>query len=219
MIRDNFWLVVMVALIIGAFGGWLFGSSQPSYTLGQQKTQIASSKSESLKMDMRKLWEDHITWTRLYIISATSNLEDSDENLARLMKNQEDIGGAIKPYYGDEAGNKLTQLLKEHISLAGEVVKAAVDKNPTALADADKRWHDNGDQLADFLASANPNWPKDETRQMMKDHLDLTRQEAVDILAGRAEASIADYDKIHNQILKMADMLSAGIIKQFPDKF
>jgi hypothetical protein len=216
----NLWVAIIISLIIGGVGGWMIGSSQPARNPNNQIASTnTSSKSENLRSDMRKLWEDHITWTRLYLDSAILGAGDSNTVLDRLMKNQEDIGNAIKPYYGDEAGSKLTTLLKEHISLAGEVVSAAKANDVGALAVADKKWHDNGDAIADFLAGANPNWGKDEMRSMMNDHLNLTRQEAVDMLAKRTDASIADYDKIHNQIINMADMLSNGIIKQYPDKF
>jgi hypothetical protein len=219
--NTNTWIAVIVALIIGALGGWFFGTSQPSYKPPQQVSQtsnVTSTKSQQLKTDMRKLWEDHVIWTREYLDSAILGAGDTDVILARLMKNQEDIGNAIKPVYGDEAGNKLTSLLKEHISLAGEVVKAAKSADVAGLKTADDKWHANGNDIADFLASANPNWSKDGMRSMMNDHLNLTRQEAVDMLAKRTDASIADYDKVHNQILNMADMLSEGIIKQYPDK-
>ena len=64
---------------------------------------------------MRKLWEDHITWTRLAIVSFAHDLPDLPATQARLLRNQVDIGNAIKPYYGTAAGNQLTALLKEHI--------------------------------------------------------------------------------------------------------
>lgn len=38
---------------------------------------------------------------------------------------QTDIGNAIKPFYGDEAGNKLAALLHEHIVGAANVLAAA----------------------------------------------------------------------------------------------
>jgi len=38
-------------------------------------------------------------------------------------------------------------------------------------------------------------------------------------LQGNWAADVADYDKVHAQILHMADMLTDGIIAQFPNKF
>ena len=169
---------------------------------------------------MRKLWEDHITWTRGFIISAAADLPDKAAATERLLQNQTDIGNAIKPYYGDAAGNKLTTILKEHITIAAEVVAAAKANDKAKLDEANKRWFVNADQIADFLSGANPkNWPSAEMRSMMREHLNLTTAEAVARLKGDWAADIAAYDKVHEQILHMADMLSAGILKQHPAKF
>lgn len=211
-------VVALILIVAAGIGGWWLGTSQPAYKLPSQNN-TNQQKVASLNADMNKLWEDHITWTRLYILAAVNNLPDKDQNLARLLKNQEDLGNVIKPYYGNEAGNRLTTLLKDHIAGAGKVVEAVIKKDAVALASANLSWYDNANQIADFLAQANSNWPQDDMRAMMKDHLDLTEQEAVDILAKRSEASVADYDKIHNQILQMSQMLSAGVVKQYPDKF
>jgi hypothetical protein len=102
---------------------------------------------------MHKLWEDHITWTRVFIISAVADLPDKASATDRLLQNQVDIGNRIKPYYGEAAGTKLTALLKEHITTAAEVVAAAKANDQGKLADANKRWFANADQIADFLSA------------------------------------------------------------------
>jgi hypothetical protein len=169
---------------------------------------------------MRKLWEDHITWTRLFIVSAAADLPDKGATTQRLLQNQSDIGNAIKPFYGDAAGEKLTALLKEHITTAADVVAAAKANDKGKLDDANKRWSANADQIALFLSGANPqNWPAAEMKKMMHDHLNLTTAEAVARLHGDWSSDIKAYDDVHEQILHMADMLSDGIAKQFPTKF
>src|SRR4051794_324940 len=179
-----------------------------------------TSKQAALHDAMRKLWEDHITWTRLFIVSAAADLPDKGPTTERLLQNQVDIGNAIKPYYGDAAGEKLTALLKEHITTAAEVVAAAKANDTAKLADANQRWSANADQIADFLSGANPkNWRQSEMRSMMHEHLDLTTREAVSRLHGDWAGDIAAYDAVHQQILKMADGLSMGIVNQFPKKF
>src|SRR5512141_3276206 len=99
---------------------------------------------------MRKLWEDHITWTRLYIVSAASDLPDKGLTAQRLLQNQVDIGNAIKPFYGDAAGNQLTALLRDHILLAAQLIDAAKSGNKAAFADANQRWYANANDIADF---------------------------------------------------------------------
>jgi hypothetical protein len=171
---------------------------------------------------MRKLWEDHITWTRLYIVGATGDADapDLSQTADRLIANQADIGDAIKPFYGDEAGQQLTDLLTDHIVIATEVIAGAKAADQAALDAALASWYANGDDIAVFLSGANPDsWPEDQMKGHMRTHLDLTLAEAAARIEGRYEDSIAEYDKVHAQILAMADMLSDGIVAQFPDRF
>jgi hypothetical protein len=169
---------------------------------------------------MRKLWEDHITWTRLAIISFAHDLPDMPATQARLLRNQTDIGNAIKPYYGRDAGNQLTALLKQHILGAVALLQAAKAGDQGAIDQRTAEWYANGNEIAGFLHEANPrNWRRKTLRPMMRGHLDQTLREAVHRLQGNYKADVHDYDEIHHHILVMADTLSAGIIKQFPRRF
>ena len=169
---------------------------------------------------MRKLWEDHITWTRMFIVEFAADSPATQATAERLLQNQVDIGDAIKPFYGEEAGDQLTALLRDHILTAVDILTAAKAGDQQAVDEASARWYANADDIAAFLSSANPdNWPLGETRSMMRDHLDLTLAEAVARLQGDFQADIAAYDAVHRQILEMADMLSAGIVAQFPKAF
>ena len=172
-----------------------------------------------LKAAMRKLWEDHVTWTRLYIVSAVAGLPDAGPTAQRLLQNQVDIGDAIKPFYGDAAGARLTGLLRSHILTAADLITAAKAGNDAGVREASSRWYANADSIADFLSGANPaNWPAATMRANMKHHLDLTLQEAQARLKGDWAADIAAYDAIHTHILQLADVLCAGIVAQFPDR-
>ena len=169
---------------------------------------------------VRKLWEDHVTWTRVYIIAALADLPEADAAAQRLLQNQTDIGNAVKPFYGDEAGEQLTALLKEHILIAADLLAAAKAGDTAKFEDANTRWYENADEIAAFLNNANPDsWPLSEMQTMMKDHLDLTLEEATARLNENWAGDVAAYDKVHNEILHMADMISEGIIKQFPKDF
>ena len=170
--------------------------------------------------EMRRLWEDHVTWTRLFIVSAVADLPDAGPTAERLLQNQVDIGNAIKPYYGEAAGEQLTALLRDHILIAADLVTAAKAGDTVAFEAAHAAWYANADDIAAFLAGANPHhWPLEPTKAMMREHLDLTLQEASARLAGDWAADIAAYDQIHLQALHMADMLSDGIVSQFPKNF
>lgn len=179
-----------------------------------------SKKELAFRNEMRKLWEDHVTWTRLAIISLTTDSPDTQATVGRLLRNQDDIGDAIKPFYGRRAGNELARLLREHILIAADLVLAAKAGDQAAVADAQSRWTANADEIAGFLATANPrNWPLEEMKEMLHEHLRLTTDEAVARLLGDWDRDVAVYDEIHVQALGMADMLSMGIVDQFPRRF
>jgi hypothetical protein len=167
---------------------------------------------------MRRLWADHVVWTRLYIISAVGGDPSASVALSRLMKNQEDIANAIRPFYGDAAAAQLTTLLKQHISIAGELVAASAAGNTAKATDADKRWHDNAVAIATFLSGANPNWPQATLVDMLNKHLTLTAREATDRIKKNWTEDQMTFDQIFSQAMDMADALSAGIIAQFPTK-
>jgi len=169
---------------------------------------------------MRRLWVDHVTWTRLFIVSFAADLPDLHATTDRLLQNQVDIGNAVKPFYGKAAGDQLTTLLTQHIQTAADLLAAAKAGDSTAFDQAKTKWYANARRIAGFLHDANPkNWPLADLRGMMKTHLDLTLQEASDQLGGSYAASVAVYDEVETEILGMADMLSKGIIKQFPGAF
>ena len=170
--------------------------------------------------EFRKLWEDHITWTRLAIISLEGGTPDADATVARLLRNQADIGNAVKPFYGNAAGAKLTSLLREHILIAADVIAAAKAGDTAKVAAAQVRWTANADRIATLLHGANPRfWPLAVLKHEMHTHLRLTTEEAVAHLQGRWAADVAAYDKVHRHILHMSDLLSGGLVEQFPQRF
>jgi hypothetical protein len=172
-----------------------------------------------LRMAMRMLWEDHIVYTRNYIISALAKLPDGEAVAGRLLHNQDDIGNAVKPFYGEEAGKKLASLLRDHILIATEVVKAGMDGKTEELTKAQAKWTANADQIATFLSGANQHWDKARLEDMLHKHLEYTTQEVVSRLKADWPGDIAAYDKGHAHMLMFADALTDGLVAQFPDKF
>lgn len=169
---------------------------------------------------MRKLWEQHVAWTRMAITDFAAGSGGLNATATRLLQNQTDIGNAIKPYFGNQAGNKLSSLLHDHINIAVQLLQAAKDGDTTAFNNAKTQWYQNANDIADFLASANPKfWPRADMRDMMKVHLDQTLAEASDELTGHFTKSVHEYNHIEHHMLQMADQLSAGIIGKFPAKF
>jgi hypothetical protein len=172
---------------------------------------------------MRRLWEDHIIWTRQYIVSAATmpaDLADIGPTTDRLLANQADIGNALKPFYGEAAGNQVTALLRDHILTAAQLIAKAKAGDATGVEAASAVWYANAHDIAVALNGLNPrHWSLADLDAMMKDHLDLTLDEAVARIQGRFADDIVAYDLVHDEILSMADMLSDGIIAQFPSRF
>jgi hypothetical protein len=213
-------VAVTAAIAVAASTGVNSAASTPA------AVPVTSQSAVALSEAMRKLWEDHITWTRNVIISFEVNdpkatLPDLGAALDRLFQNQVDIGDAIKPYYGDAAGDRLTALLHDHIAIAGEVLQAVKTGDADAYRDANARWYANAHDIAVFLSqtASPPLGSLADMDQMMKDHLDATTAEVVARLNGNWTDDVAAYDTVHQQALDMADMLSDAIVANFPSRF
>ena len=208
---------LLVALAIAGPAGRA-SAQYPTPTVSKGDVKVDKLNAEKLRSGMRKLWADHVIWTREYIVNAIEGDATAEPALKRLMKNQEDLGNAIVPFYGKDAGAKLTDLLKQHISIAGELVTASAAKDNAKVTDADKRWRANAGEIATFLSGANPNWPKSDLQNMLNEHLTLTAQEAKMRFEKNWSEDIETFDRIFNQAMHMADALTDGIVKQFPNK-
>jgi hypothetical protein len=169
---------------------------------------------------MRQLWAEHMQWTYNTVDAFYHNPIELQPTLDRLLANQQDLGDAIVPYYGQVAGDTLASLLTEHINLAVPVLSAAQSGDQAALDLALANWNANADAIADFLSSANPdNWNKADMESMMEEHISTTTTYAVDLLNNNFDQAIVDFGKAYDHMMMMADMLTDGIAKQFPDKF
>jgi hypothetical protein len=185
----------------------------------RKSAEPASDEALSLRLALRRLWADHVIWTREYIVAAITGSPDTQAVAGRLLKNQEHIGTAIIPFYGDQAGEALTGLLKQHIIIAVELIEAAKAANDEKFANADSRWDRNAADIAAFLAGANPDWPEKDVVDLLGQHLALTKDEATARLGQNWDDDIEAFDQIFTEILTIADVLAAGIVMQFPDRF
>ena len=172
-----------------------------------------------LMNEMRRLWEEHIAWTRMTIISMVENLADVDLVTKRLLKNPSDFAALLKSFYGDEIASKFEELFTNHLVIAAELVKASIAGDKLAASEAERKWYANADEIAAFLASINPYWSEKMWKEMMYEHLALTKSEVVDRINKYYAADILVFDKIETQALKMADIMSEGILRQFPNRF
>ncbi len=211
------WLLALLLTVTLVFSGMT--AAAPVQASAEQGNSCISPKMVQLKTDMQNVWINHTLWTRSYIVSALSNLNDQKDVLDRLLQNQQDIGNVIKPYYGEAAGNQLADLLREHITIAGSIVAAAKANNSAEVKKLEAQWHKNADAIAAFLSSANPNWSFKALQEMLYTHLQYITELVQDYIKKDWKASIAVTDKNETHMIHLADMLTEGIVKQFPDKF
>ena len=193
---------------------------QAEDSLSQAGSSTAMSPSAvALKHDMRTLWTDHVVWTRDYIVAAVDGHASAQAAANRLLRNQDDIGNAVGKIYGAAAGQQLTTLLKEHITIAVDLIKAAKAGDKAGQQAADAKWQQNATAIADFLSKANPHLPRATLVDLMKGHLTTTTAEVVARLNKNWDDDVRAYDEVYRHILMMSDALSDGIVKQFPQKF
>jgi LysM repeat protein len=174
---------------------------------------------QDLDNHLRMLWTQHVYWTRFFIVSTVSDLPDAKLTADRLMQNPKDFEAALRPLYGNTAAAYFSDLLTSHLTIAAELVNAAKEGDSNAADNAEKRWYANADEIASFLSSINPYWSSQEWRRLLYDHLALTKNEAVDYLSKNFAASISTFNNIEKQALEMADVMTSGIVRQFPNRF
>ncbi len=169
----------------------------------------------ALMKQLRLLWEQHVYWTRFFIISTAANLRDLEAVTDRLLRNPHDFAKLLLPFYGEKAADRFHELLTQHLLIAADLVNAA-KKNETARAnEARRKWYHNADEIADFLSKINPFWNREKWKGMLYDHLEMTEKEAMLRLAGKYAEDIRMFDNIEKEALEMADFMSYGMIRQF----
>lgn len=171
-------------------------------------------KERQISDRMRMLWEQHVFWTRLVILGIVFDTPDLEASQARLLRNPKDFAEILRMFYGSPAAEEFERLFTEHLTIAAELVKDAREGNSMAATDAEKRWYENADQISVFLAELNPYWSRREWQEMLYSHLSMTKQEAVDFLSRDFAASVEVFDKIEEEALAMADMMTRGIVMQ-----
>jgi hypothetical protein len=212
--------LALAAFVVAAALAALGISSLTSASTARSQDRQVTPKALALHDSMRALWESHGTWTERAIVDFVGDLPDTQVAVDRLLRNQTEIGNAVKPFYGRKAGNQLTALLKGHINAAVALLQAAKSGDSDATAKAKAAFYANGDQVARFLHAANPrHWSLQAMKRMMRIHLNQVVGLAVDQLQGRYAAAVRLYDVYIGHILDMADMLSTGIMQQFPARF
>ena len=161
---------------------------------------------------MRKLWSQHVYWTRFFIISTAEELPDLKYVTDRLLENPGDFAKALKMFYGDKNAEKFKKLLTEHLQIGGDLVNADKQNNTEKADKLRKEWYSNADEIAEFLSHITRQSEK-MWRDMMYSHLSLTEKEAGLRLKKEYPKDIEIFDAIEKEALEMADFMAAGIIR------
>lgn len=168
-----------------------------------------------LMNQFRKLWTQHVYWTRFFIISTAANLGDLELVTNRLLQNPGDFACQFARFYTNRTADRFKDLFTQHLTIAADLVNAAKNGETAKANNARQKWYENADEIAEFLSCINPYWSKSNWTEMMYEHLKMTEREATLRLGGEYAKDIAIFDSIEEQALKMADYMSCGIIKQF----
>lgn len=186
------------------------------YILNLKDPRRCISKAESDYLAMnRLLWLEHVNWTRMTIISIVFGLPDLPFVQERLLRNATDLGNCLRPFYGDQIADRYTELIKEHLVIAAQLVTAAAKGDAATAATKEKEWYRNADDIALFLSRINPYLSKEEVQKMFYSHLALTKQEAVTMIQKDYQADVKVFDEIEAEVLAMSDMIAGAIVMQF----
>lgn len=219
----NFWIAVLiVAFIIVVFvamNNKKKKDEQESYVKKLLKDKISEQELE-LNQYLRKLFSDHTFWIRMYMISYVNNSKDLNVTTERLLKNQEQIGRAIGIWYGDKEGKKVTNLFKENLISFGEALKEMTAKNKNGVIVADRRWNESCEKIAEYMAEINPQIEKAELMQNFRRHCELISEMVGNRFKNKFKEETIAFDKANNHAMyEIANTITKGIVKQFPDKF
>ncbi len=182
----------------------------------RQQEQESKSSDEfvrAMRDQFRLLWEQHVYWTRMVILGILFGLPDTEASINRLLRNPLGLAAIFKEFFKAPIVADFVKLFTGHLTIAAELVKAVKDKDSTAAVDAERRWYENADQIANILAAMNPFWSEQEWKYLLYNHLAMTKQEVVDIMTKDYVESINEFDRIELEALKMADEMTNGIVK------
>ena len=191
---------------------------QQIYIYPNHEYWISMNQVQLIKQ-MNLVWEQHIMWTRMLLISIAEDLKDLEATQARLLRNPKDIADVFRRFYGIAVANKIQQLLTEHLVIGKDLIVALKNKNQEEATKLNTKWYQNADEMAEAFSSINPFYLREEIRNMLYEHLRLTTNEVNYRLQGNYVEDINSYDMVQKEILKMSQFFVNGIVKQFPNLF
>lgn len=163
---------------------------------------------------IQQLWQQHVYWTRFFIISTAANLGDLKAVTNRLLQNPKDFAQLLAPIYGTKTACRFQELLTQHLLIAADLINAAKKGEIEKANCVRKKWYQNADEIAEFLSFVNQCWNKDKWKDMLYSHLEMTEKEATLRLQGKYAEDIEVFNNVENEALKMANYMFCGIINR-----
>ena len=191
----------------GSMGGGTGNPGSNNETESEREDSILR-----LNEDMRLAWLNHVYWTRMYLMSAVADNADQQAVEERLLETADEITDVFARYLPIATTRQLRNLLTEHIEIAGQIIQALKAKNMSDYDALVKEWYRNANQMATLFANYNPYFESRETRNMLLNHLDLTREEIEQQVNGEYEQSIDTFRDVEQQALTMADYFARGLL-------
>ncbi|HET6628322.1 MAG TPA: hypothetical protein VFG91_00945 [Woeseiaceae bacterium] len=196
--------------------------SLPAFASAQAAAEDTTAKASlaDTKAALRDVWIGHIFWVR-NVVDARFEGNEKAAKVAeqQVVANAREIAGAIEPFYGEEASEKLFELLAGHWGAISDYLDATRADSKSDQDAAFQRLVDNADAIAEFLAGANPNWPVDTLRSLLTAHGSHHVQQIQQFDAGEFEEEAKTWAMMTDNVYVIADALAEGIARQFPDKF
>ena len=170
----------------------------------------------ALSNEMRLVWEQHVYWTRMLLISIADRLGDLNAVTARLLRNPNDIAAIFARYYGPDAGRKIARLLTEHLQIGAALITALRDGEKEKADALTRQWYENADKMAEAFSKLNPLYDYEQLRKMLYKHLELTTREVAMRLAANYPADIEAFGAVEREALEMADYFTNGLSNMQP---
>jgi len=190
-----------------------------SPTLAQQPSAAPIAvKTAQAQVALRDLWVDHIFWIRNVAIETLAhNKSGAAAAEAQVVANAKQLAASIEPFYGKSASEKLFTLLEGHYGAIKQYLDAGT--NQTAKNAAIAAGMRNADQIAVFLAGANPNLPANTLRALLNAHVSQHFEQIDQLRAKQFQAEARTWEMMKGHVYMIADATAAALAKQFPAKF
>jgi hypothetical protein len=209
-----------MGIVAVALGIFVMLAGTNAFAKEKMASAKLTTKSVELKLALRDLWSGHIFWVRNVVLMTKLGSADAVKVAEdQVVQNARAIADSIGPIYGKAASDKLFNLLAGHYGAVKEYMTTAYANDASGKAAAVDKIKKNADEIATFLSSANPNWPKDAVLGLLMAHGGHHISQIDQFNSNNFFAEAQTVDAMQKHIYAIADALADGIVKQFPKKF